>query len=270
MEQRKEFTGVWIPRHIIEDENLSWTEIILYSEIASYSKGCFKSLESLAKRLRLSHKTKVSPMLKKLEERGYIICLHNDGRQKHWLITGIPRPTISEIKERRTEFEDKVAHIKYTEQQNQGLGVTQNGNLELPKKVTHTILDNNIDNIFAKQVLQTETLQTIQNKRMKLKTKEAFNPKTAVIIKTFAEKIDPQNKDFMDNSTQRKASQFLIDNYGFQETLDFIDFVSKNLKNIFNPPKTPFELKKEWVRVVSEVGYKINKQETKKPKISYG
>lgn len=80
---QKEFTGVWIPKHILEDKDLSWTEIILYAEIQSFLI-CFKSNESLAKRLRLSKKQSVSPMLKKLKEKGYILEIGFDGRNKSW------------------------------------------------------------------------------------------------------------------------------------------------------------------------------------------
>ena len=82
-EQKKEFTGVWIPKHIIEDEDLSWSEVMLYAEINSFDV-CFKNNKSLALRLRLKNKETVSPMLAKLRDKGYIEELGFDGRKKSW------------------------------------------------------------------------------------------------------------------------------------------------------------------------------------------
>ena len=81
--QKKEFKGVWIPKHILEDKDLSWAEIILYSEINSF-EVCFKNNKTLAERLRLKNKESVSPMLSKLKLKGYIKEVGFDGRKKHW------------------------------------------------------------------------------------------------------------------------------------------------------------------------------------------
>ena len=82
-EQKKEFKGVWIPKHIIEDEDLSCIEVILYSEISCFDV-CFKSNKELAKRLRLKNKKSVSYVLKKLKDKGYIKEVGFNGRSKFW------------------------------------------------------------------------------------------------------------------------------------------------------------------------------------------
>lgn len=80
MEQKRQFTGVWIPRHIVEDNRLNWTERALYAEISCYDE-CFASNAFFAKRLDVSEK-RISTMLSHLIELGYIIWVSFDGRKR--------------------------------------------------------------------------------------------------------------------------------------------------------------------------------------------
>lgn len=68
--QKREFTGVWIPRHVIEDKDLTMTEKIVYAEIACFNI-CTKSNESLGERYGLSSKT-ISTAISSLVSRGYV------------------------------------------------------------------------------------------------------------------------------------------------------------------------------------------------------
>lgn len=77
---KKEFTGVWIPRHIIEDEDLSMSEMIIYSEIACF-EICYKSNEKLGERYGLKANT-ISIIISKLLSKGYIKKLSFDGRNR--------------------------------------------------------------------------------------------------------------------------------------------------------------------------------------------
>ena len=52
----KEYTGVWIPREVMECEQLTPVEKIAYGEIASFSK-CYASNAWLAKRIGKSEST---------------------------------------------------------------------------------------------------------------------------------------------------------------------------------------------------------------------
>jgi len=69
-EQKKEFTGVWIPKHIIEDLELSMTDKIIYAEIACF-KICFKSNEKLGERYNLKKNT-ISIIISRLIKKRYI------------------------------------------------------------------------------------------------------------------------------------------------------------------------------------------------------
>jgi len=78
--QKKEYTGTWIPKHIIEDTQLSITEKWLYAEIASFDM-CFMSNELLGERLGVSKET-ISRHIGKLKNKGYIIDYGTDGRNR--------------------------------------------------------------------------------------------------------------------------------------------------------------------------------------------
>jgi len=80
MEQKKEFTGLFIPRHIIEDEELSKTEMIIYAEISCF-EVCYKSNETLGERWGIKSR-RVSQIISKLEKKGYIKRESFDGRNR--------------------------------------------------------------------------------------------------------------------------------------------------------------------------------------------
>jgi DNA-binding Lrp family transcriptional regulator len=79
-EQKKEFTGIWIPRHIIEDKDLTMSEMIIYSEISCFDI-CYKPNKSLGERWGLKER-RISEIISKLESKGYIKRRGFDGRNR--------------------------------------------------------------------------------------------------------------------------------------------------------------------------------------------
>lgn len=84
------FTGIWIPAEIIEDYDLTITEMFLFSYIYSLGqskdlngkkKGCFASNEHLSKRLKIS-KSLVVKSLINLRDKGLIKTVDFDGRKR--------------------------------------------------------------------------------------------------------------------------------------------------------------------------------------------
>jgi DNA-binding MarR family transcriptional regulator len=80
MEQKKEFTGLFIPKHIIEDEQLSKTEMIIYAEISCF-EICYKSNETLGERWGIKAR-RISQIISKLEKKGYVRRESFDGRNR--------------------------------------------------------------------------------------------------------------------------------------------------------------------------------------------
>lgn len=70
----REFKGVWIPREIWLDDNLTWSEKMLLVEIDSLStleKGCIATNEYLSNFFNLS-KDRISKLISSLKAKGYI------------------------------------------------------------------------------------------------------------------------------------------------------------------------------------------------------
>jgi DNA-binding MarR family transcriptional regulator len=83
MEQKKEFTGIFIPKHIIEDEDLSMQEMIIYSEIACFNI-CYKTNEEIGLRWKLKER-RIREIISRLKEKGYLEIINSDGRRRHMI-----------------------------------------------------------------------------------------------------------------------------------------------------------------------------------------
>lgn len=84
MKENRDFKGVWIPKEIWLNTDLSIIEKVLLVEIDSLDnseKGCFASNEYLASFVQLSE-GRVANIISDLKKRGYIIQLFFDGRKR--------------------------------------------------------------------------------------------------------------------------------------------------------------------------------------------
>ena len=79
----RDFKGIWIPREIYLNPDLSWSEKILFIEIDSLDQenGCFANNEYFANFLNVSV-TRVSKMISKLKDLGFIVQSSFNGRQR--------------------------------------------------------------------------------------------------------------------------------------------------------------------------------------------
>ena len=86
---KRKFTGLWIPRHIVEDSRLTPLEKMLYAEIDALDQedGCFANNKYLSEILGCSEDT-VSRYVSHLIEIGYVLLASFDGRQRRLNIVG--------------------------------------------------------------------------------------------------------------------------------------------------------------------------------------
>lgn len=71
------------------------------------------------------------------------------------------------------------------------------------------------------------------------------------IIKEFI-LVDPKNKDYYKNTTQRKACEFLVENYSFEDVISVIRLLPKTNGMEYMPTiTTPLQLKEKWVQLAS-------------------
>ena len=66
------------------------------------------------------------------------------------------------------------------------------------------------------------------------------------------EVIDPKNKTYYGNKTQRSSAEFLIKEYGLDKVLKMIAFIEVSRGNVKYLPSitSPFELKEKWQKVM--------------------
>jgi hypothetical protein len=79
----RDFKGVWIPKEVWLDENLTWMEKLLLVEIDSLDKekGCFASNKYFAEFFQLSP-SRISELVSQLVSKGYVTTfLLYDGKQ---------------------------------------------------------------------------------------------------------------------------------------------------------------------------------------------
>jgi len=127
---------------------------------------------------------------------------------------------------------------------------------------------------FTSKVALTDTSYVpLTHKRKKENTKETtskgeplrvFNPLGAEIIKAF-EEVDPKNKNYYGNTTQRKACDFLLDEYGLEEVKKRISVLPKtNRLSYFPTITTPVQLRDKWVQLQDTVERKRSEVNSKK------
>lgn len=80
-EQRREFTGVWIPKEVLLDKDLSDFEKILYAEIASFG-DFWMSNKTLALRYKTTERN-ITICITSLRDKGYVEQVSFDGRKRH-------------------------------------------------------------------------------------------------------------------------------------------------------------------------------------------
>ena len=77
-----------------------------------------------------------------------------------------------------------------------------------------------------------------------------YNPLGGSVLKSF-EEIDPKNKTYYNNKTQRSACDFLIEEYGLDKVLQAIKILPQiNTKKLYiKQITTPYELKENWIKI---------------------
>jgi len=94
----------------------------------------------------------------------------------------------------------------------------------------------------------------------KVSLAETSSAEIAQVIKEF-ESVDPKNKTYYGNTTQRKACAFLLEQHGLERVLEVIRALPKinSLQIYVAQVTTPDELMKNWVKL--ENAYKKKKAE---------
>lgn len=150
---------------------------------------------------------------------------------KHWLIHNLLRgdryTETQYIKEKKQLIIDPN-NKKYSLKSND-LNVIPNGNQMAPQVRLGKVRLDKGNNTIAKD------------------KPSQYSKEVSEIIKEF-ETVDPKNKNYYSNKTQREACKFLIETYTFERTIKAIRYISKIQGKDFAPLiTTPCQLRDKWV-----------------------
>ena len=216
-----------IPYQLIEDANITAVEERLYAVVYWYSKlkneKCTASNETLAKMCKTTSRV-IANSLTNLEKFGYIKRTYKDEarRVRSEICPLISFSRVSPTDDRVSPTDD--TRVSPTDEQNK-----------------------NIYNKNSKEYISEPA------------RKEA-SPLIPSIIKEM-ESIDPKNKAYYKNKSQREACQFLIDEYGYENVIKVIQSLpALRLKVPYLPSvTTPCELRDKWQKMKDAVDRERNK-----------
>ena len=138
-----------------------------------------------------------------------------------------------------------------------GNRVTDIGNKLLPKTVN------------TKEKKETITKYNRREVKLSNMKKTQYTQLGTEIIKAF-ESVDPKNKTYYNNTSQREASDFLIEEYGLEEVKNRIAVLSKtNRMQYFPSITTPCQLRDKWVQLENAVQRAKHKEVTSKSKVAF-
>jgi len=111
MKEQRQFTGLWIPAHILEDPDLSFIESAFFAEITSFcsnGKVFYKTNETIASTYGISRPT-IQKALKKYTDKGWIVQTFNGRRREITLHPDLDLTRSMQNEDRQREKLDQAA-----------------------------------------------------------------------------------------------------------------------------------------------------------------
>lgn len=139
MSEERQFKGIWIPKEIWLDDNLSALDKVILAEIDSLddeNNGCYASNQYIADFCKCSE-SKVSKTISTLKKQGYIYVQNFDGR-KRYIKSNIKYCKADEQKMTSGIVKNAIPHSKkcYADEQ----------------KMLHINIENNIENNIVENI----------------------------------------------------------------------------------------------------------------------
>jgi len=139
---------------------------------------------------------------------------------------------------------------------------------ELPEKIRDskglrglphlTLLNLTLPNLTLPNVTKPKT-EDVVSVVEETKKEDSLIPE---VIKLF-EDVDPKNKTYYGNTSQRKACEFLIEEYTFEEVKKRISFLNRSNKQPYFPTiTTPCQLRDKWVQLEDAASRTKTQQDT--------
>ncbi len=227
---QKEFTGVWLPKEVIEDQELSPLEKMIYAEIACF-EVCYMKNEQFADRYGKADRT-ISRIISKLKDKGYIVEDVFNGRMRGLMV-------VRDFRKKRKTVHDIVTPMSRQTRQKCLGRVDKNVYAATTKMSTK---DNNIDNKEDNNTLcKTKFCEKSKAKAIK-KTKKKEPNQTNLILEKFKE-VNPNYQQLFPNKTQRSAVDRMLKRFGFEKLARTIEHLPKIISQKYAPRiTTPLQL----------------------------
>jgi hypothetical protein len=178
MKENRDFKGVWIPKEIWLNTDLSIIEKVLLVEIDSLDnseRGCFASNEYLASFVQLSE-GRVANIISDLKKRGYIIQLFFDGRNRG-LRTQISESSFNENV--KADLTKKGKQTTQKREHNNTTNKTDNNTSNIDCEMPFTPPQPKIKNSFSRQsILDSISHDPVFKEKEKIAPKEKENTET--------------------------------------------------------------------------------------------
>lgn len=202
-----------------------WQGTIVYNSLCRHSskdQTCFPSIKLMAEQHGV-HRETIIKGIKKLEQRKVITVQKKRTKAGVWLNNSYTLLDKSEWDYTQVDETDTAIQVGVTDTPSRCDRHSQVG--ETDTKETH------IKETHRRKHITSDKSQDI-----------------ADIIKQM-EKIDPKNKLYYGNTTQRKACQFLLDEYGKEQTekaIEFYIYARQNRVEYLPTVTTPHQLVDKW------------------------
>lgn len=170
----------------------------------------------------------------------------------------------------RREYKDKEKRNRLRIVPLIELHIVRNGDDTLKTSETAMIDERNGDDRASESVMtRVRILSKNRSNSTAAQSAAKFSALGADVIKAF-EAIDAKNKTYYGNTTQRKAADFLIAEYGFDEVLKRISVLAKTNKIPYFPTiTTPVQLRDKWVQLQDAVERKREEVHKSKKNIAF-
>jgi len=232
-------------KFVVDDEYLNGmaricgsNATIAYMSLCRHSskqQTCFPSLKLMAEQHGVSTRT-ILRGLQKLEERNVI-----------------------KIDKKRTK-DGKWLNNSYTLLDKTEWDYSQVTNSHVDSQVTKTTLPS--DKNDTHHVTNSHTKDT-HIKDTHIRNSEHGSQGVSEMIKEF-ETVDPKNKTYYGNKTQRKACEFLISEYGFDEVKKVIAILPESNRREYYPRiYTPVQLRDKWKQLGDAITSKRSEKKGK-------
>ncbi len=154
-----------------------------------------------------------------------------------------------------------VGLVNFIKNQNQNSPKVKKGiEIEMekaPEIIKSLVLGKGIDTLSHSNP-NTNSNLTKLNTSAKAGKKSSYNQLGGEILKAF-EVVDPKNKTMYGNTTQRKACDFLLSEYGLEKVLKAVQILPQiNKQKLYIAQiTTPYELQQNWVKLGNILKQKV-------------